>query len=79
MPMDTDFQTDISRDMPAFRRIDECSIDELYCALDDLGLDMDRILKLNLTLHQVREIYLGLLRWQLMKIDLQLKLVATLR
>jgi hypothetical protein len=78
MLMATDL-TDASRDTPAFRRIEECSIDELYCALDDLGLDMDRILRLNLTLHQVSEIYIGLLRWQLMKMDLQLKLVATLR
>jgi hypothetical protein len=77
--MATDFETDIPREMPAFRRIDACSIDELYCALDDLGLDMDRILKLHLTLHQVREIYMGLLRWQLMKMDMQLKLLSTLR
>jgi hypothetical protein len=76
--MATDW-TDASRDMSAFRRIEECSIDERYCALDDLGLDMDRILKLNLTLHQVRELYIGLLRWQLIKMDLQLKIVATLR
>lgn len=60
-----------SRDVPLFRRIDECSIDELYCALDDLGMDMGRILRLNLTLDQVRGIYRGLLFWQLGKVPVQ--------
>ena len=49
--------------LPMHKGIDKCSIDGLYCALDDLGLDMDKILQLDLTLVQVREIYRGLLRW----------------
>ena len=65
--------------MPLHKGIDECSIDELYCALDDLGLDMDRILTLNLTLLQVREIYRGLLRWQLNKVIVKEQLVTILR
>jgi hypothetical protein len=48
-----------------FRRIDECTIDELYCALDDLGFDMNWLLKQKLSLVQVRNIYRGLLTWQL--------------
>ncbi|MEO9296086.1 MAG: hypothetical protein ABI347_10890 [Nitrososphaera sp.] len=67
------------RSMPLHKGIDECSIDELYCALDDLGLDMDRILQLNLTLPQVREIYRGLLQWQLSRVIMKEQLVTVLR
>lgn len=65
--------------MPLHKGIDECSIDELYCAMDDLGLDMDGILALNLTPLQVREIYRGLLRWQLNKVIMKEQLVTVLR
>lgn len=65
--------------MPLHKGIDECSIDELYCALDDLGLDMDKILELHLTLVQVREIYRGLLRWQLNRVIMKEQLVTVLR
>ena len=65
--------------MPLHKGIDECSLDELYCALDDLGLDMDRILPLSLTLVQVREIYRGLLKWQLNRVIMKEQLVTVLR
>lgn len=47
------------------QRIHEYSFAELCCALDDIGFDVEFIIKNNLTLEQVREIYNGLLRWQL--------------
>ena len=47
--------------------------------MDDLGLDMDRILALDLTLLQVREIYRGLLRWQLNKVTMKEQMVTVLR
>ena len=65
--------------MPLHKGIDECSLDELYCALDDLGLDMDKILPLNLTLVQVREIYRSLLNWQLNRVIMKEQLVTVLR
>ena len=65
--------------MPLHKGIDECSLDELYCALDDLGLDMDRILPLSLTLVQVREIYRCRLKWQLNRVIMKEQLVTVLR
>lgn len=65
--------------MPMFRRIGECSIDEIYCALDDLGLDTGRLLKLDLTLQQMQEVYQGLLRWQTTGMGMKEHLVAALQ
>ena len=68
-----------SGNVPMFRRIGECSKDEIYCALDDLGLDVDRLVKLNLTVQQVREVYQGLLRWQRTGMDMKEQMVAVLQ
>lgn len=65
--------------IPMFRRIGECSKDEIYCALDDLGLDVDRLVKLNLNVQQVREVYRGLLRWQRTGMGMKDQLVAVLQ
>jgi hypothetical protein len=62
-----------------FRRIGECSKDEIYCALDDLGLDIDMLVKLNLNVQQVREVYRGLLRWQRTGMSMKARLVAGLQ
>jgi hypothetical protein len=77
--MSTDFEAGMARGMPMFRKIGDCSIDELYCALDDLGLDTGRLLKLNLSRHQVQEVYQGLLRWQRTGMSMKEQLVAALQ
>ena len=77
--MSTDFEAGMAREMPMFRRIGDCSIDELYCALDDLGLDTGRLLKLNLSRDQVQEVYQGLLRWQRTGMSMKERLVADLQ
>ena len=77
--MSTDFEAGMSREMPMFRRIGDCSIDELYCVLDNMGLDTGRLLKLNLSWHQVQEVYQGLLRWQRTGMSMKEQLVAALQ
>lgn len=68
----------MAREIPMFRRIRDCSIDELYCALGDLGLDTGRMLKLNLPLHQVQGVYQGL-RWQRTGMSMKEQLVTALQ
>lgn len=76
--MSDDF-TEIGHNMPMHKGIDECSIDELYCALDDLGLDMDKFLQLNFTLLQVRELYRELLKWQRTRVIMKEQVITVLR